>query len=147
MHKKISSVLGVILSLSIILIIIFFLWALKHPDYKLKVNNENQDKVIELLKKSYKDIELKGQIEKIERKQLKGEAELYIHYYKEKNVDIIVIDDGEEIGNYIIQHGENIDLFFEIILKFLVGIIPIDILLIVVNEISYMITKRKSKIS
>ncbi len=147
MHKKISSVLGVILSLSIILIIIFFLWKLKNPDYRLKVNTENQDKVIELMLKSGQKIDLNKQIEKIELKQGLGDAYLFVYYKNEDKVFETMIDDGEEIGNYIRKQGENADLFFEVILKFLVRIIPIDILLIVVNEISYMITKRKSKIS
>ena len=146
MYKKTSFILGVILALSSILIIIFFLLALKYPEYKLKVNIDNQEQVIDLLKKYYKDIKLQAQIETIERKQLKGEAEIYIHYYKDKKVDVICIDDHEEIGDYIKQHGEKIDLIFELILKFLIFISLTDILLIGGNEIFHIMDK-KNKVS
>lgn len=121
--------------------------ALKYPEYKLKVNIDNQEQVIELLKKYYKDIKLQAQIETIERKQLKGEAEIYIHYYKDKKVDVIFIDDHEEIVDYIIQHGENIDLILELILKFLIFISLTDIFLICGNEIFHIMDKRKNKVS
>ena len=107
----------------------------KHPNYA------------DLMLKSGQKIDLNKQIEKIELKQGLGDAYLFVYYKNEDKVFETMIDDGEEIGNYIRKQGENADLFFEVILKFLVRIIPIDILLIVVNEISYMITKRKSKIS